>query len=433
MRKFLIYLSGGRPDVLDQVPGELSAFVLRGLTVLVTSILLAAGIAWSLVQALNIGFVPAALAGGIVWLVEIFLQRLLVIPGASRRRRMAFLIPSLCTSIALAALLVPLLLSSIFRTEIAYQLTVMQVRAASAFQAEQSSSAIATQARALQDRVTALQQVIDTGGGSTLNPATDPTLTTLQKQLKQAQTTAATAYAEWECQLYGIPLNGVSCLAGNGPTAAAAQATYNNDRDIVANLQHQVTAREAQLESDSASARAARVETARQQLPDAQAALNQVESELNLQRSEFNAANDQNTGLAARFQALNDLADANDSVRIAMLLGYVLCVLIACLPGLLALLQTSAGYEGLLAATERQEALRAHYRLRVLEEADVRLVEAFYRAADRAPGQGMPPLPAEASPGEQLDRSLRHMRDMRQAGHPDGEQAGTSDVLDGLA
>jgi hypothetical protein len=347
--------------------------------------------------------------GAVVGLVVCAVERFPAPKPASWGGRLLSLAPRILFATVLGVLLAQLALIATFRPEINDQITQVKLQKASAFFAAQVSSPLSKDIVALQGQVASLQAVIATSGGAKLNPQNDPTVKTLQQEIAAAHSREAADFARWQCQLYGTSPGGSKCgPAGAGPVAQRDQANYENDVATVRTLQQQLTNRVNQLTADDTNSSQVRVATAGQQLPGVQA---ELAHDLALRQSQvaaFTAANQASNDLLARVNALNEVSDRHGAVRAATILLTLLFIMLGALPALIGILQPSRAYESALAAVQRQEAARAHYRLHSDAEA-AQLAEALDRQAVRLVS---PTVPADA---EAADRALRAMQDMRRA------------------
>jgi hypothetical protein len=410
--KFLIFLSGARPDILRHVPSERTAFAVRGASVLASGVIFAAATAQSLIAVVSVNAVLAVAAGLAVGFVVCMVERFPAPKPASWGGRLLSLAPRILFATVLGVLLAQLTLIFIFRPEINAQIAQSKLQREQGFAAAQASSALARDIVALQRQVALLQEVIATDGGAKINPHNDPTVKTLQQEIAAAQSQEASDYAKWQCQLYGVSAGGSKCgPAGSGPLAQLDQERYQNDVAAVGSLQQQLTSRLNVLSANDSTASQARVATARQQLPGVQAELHRDLVARQSQAAAFSAANRAGSDLLARIDALNAVSDRDGAVRASTILLTLLFIMLGALPALIGILQPSRAYESVLAAVQRQEAVRAHYRLHSDAEA-AQLAEALDRDAAR-----IAPAPTARADAEAADQALRAMQDMRR---PDG-------------
>ena len=404
----------------------------------VSSVGVAAGVAF--IQ-IGVNVALASVCGCIIGFLILSLDSWLVAPTA-RGRRIITAAPRVVLALLFGAIFSTPIAIGILGPEIQQQLTVIKESNQAAFLQQQSASLLNKEINTLQAEFNNLQSIIDTGGGTTLNPSSDPTLRSLENQLKEAQTAETSAFENWQCQLYGTSTNGNRCIAGTGALAQAAQQQYEADLEKVDRLNAQIAAREQQLTSSDTKARHARVTEAKAQLPGVKLELEKDQQALAEENANFTAANNSDNGLLIKVQALSELTGSNKSIRYYILFLFFLIILLQCLPVLLKIVQRSGPYEMELEAALRQEALRSQYRMRAAEGAlleqvlDRESLTARPTPATRpavASSAATPPAavplsltwPLATTDGtldESEDATLRDMQDMRAMAHPDAGQ-----------
>ena len=285
MRGFLLYLAGARRDVLDHVPHERFRFLGLGLSILFSGgfTALVAAIAFTQVK---VNVILAAAGGCLLGLIFVLLDSQ-VAASAVRGSKISAAAPRVVLALLSGTIFSMVIAIATFGPEVDQQLAVIKQRAQAEFSQQQSSSPLEREIRLLRNESDNLSHIIATGGGTTLNPSTDPALRSLENQLKQAHAAELSAYANWQCQLYGTSVNGARCTAGNGALAHASQEQYLSAKDRVAKLNEQIALREAQLTSSDASARHARLKEAQQQLSGVNLELNRDTETLAAQDASF--------------------------------------------------------------------------------------------------------------------------------------------------
>jgi hypothetical protein len=409
VRKFLIFLSGARPDILEHIPSERTAFEVRGAAVLMTGAIFSVATARFLIAAANVNWILAVVAGAAVGFVVCVVERFPAPKPTSWGGRLLSLAPRVLFATVLGALLAQLALIVIFRPEIDEQIALMSIQQERNFIVAQSSSPLSKDISALQNQVNSLQKVTATSGAAKLNPENDPVVATLQREIALVYSQEAADFAKWQCELYGLSPGGSKCsgVTGAGSIAQADEARYENDVSELQNLQQQLANRAKQLSANDAAASRARVAIAEQQLPGVRAELAHDMAVRQSQTASFSAANRADDGLLARIDALNEVSGSHGSVRASTILLTLFFIMLAALPALIGVLQPSRSYERVLAAVERQEAMRLHYRLHSDGEAAL-LAEALDREATQ-----LAPSPPARADVEVADQALRAMRDMR--------------------
>jgi hypothetical protein len=312
MRNFLLYLAGARPDILEQVPSERSRFLGLGSSVLAAGVFIGAVAAVAFIQ-IGVNAALASIYGCLIGLVFLGLDSRLVAP-TTRGRRVFAATPRVLLALLCGATFAAAIAIGSLRPEIDQQITVIEQRAEAKFLQLQSTSPLDKEIITLQSESNNLRSIIDTGGATALNPSSDATLVSLDKQLNQAQAAETSAFENLQCQLYGISANGNKCVAGSGPLAQAAQQQYDADANQVNKLHAQISDREEQLQSSNVNAQRSRVAEAEEQLPGVDAELAKDEQTLATENVNFTANNNDN-GLLGKLQALGELSDNNSSIR----------------------------------------------------------------------------------------------------------------------
>jgi hypothetical protein len=410
MRRFLIYLSGASPDILELCPTERIKFESRGLTILVASVFCAVGSSSLFVESLGISDILGLAFGCLVGLALLAVNRIMAsIKSVGRGRRVMVAFPGILIAMLLGVIIAQGIVLRVFRVEINAQIAVMHAVSESAFLSEESNGAVAQKISQLESQVANLDNVIASNGTATLSGVNDPTLVGLQGKLKSAEQRATSDKTLWSCQLFGGPAcpNG-SGVTGNGPIAQKEHQTYEADEIEINDLQGEISQR--------------KLTVAKNELPVAQASLNATQAELQSTEESFASANAQDNGLLARLQALNQLEGVDVDVRIAAFMIYALVAIIFALPQVIVIVQPSGNYERILAAAERKEMVRVHYRTRYDAQ------DSLEAVLDRESRSALLPQQWASQPqaldADRENDALRRMLDMRGSSH------GTFDKLD---
>lgn len=431
MRKFLIYLSGARPDILRQCPTENARFERLGAAVLVASVSIAVGFAYALTQSVGLNPVVAVVIACILSLGTLSMDRVLVTMTTRGSGRIFSALPRILIAVLLGGLIGYGVALGLFRPQIAAQITVIKERAITAFAAQQTTSSLGNQITRLQAEYSGLTNIIGSGGATQINPAKDPQLTAFNAQLVVAQKQEVADFNAWQCELYGASPSGGTCssgLAGNGPIAKADEQRYQNDVNLVAQLRAEINNREHELTSSSASAQAARLAQAKEELPAIRLELESAQTSQENQAKQFYAATQEDNGLLIRLQALGELRASDSLVGTVTFLLIFLASFISSLPVLIRVLQRAGIYEEILALTDRQALARARYRLLSVGQTTLEQVldsESIAVEASAPPAETRDETPGPRTPVslDELDGALRGMRDMRSAGYSDHEPA----------
>ena len=357
MGRFLIALSGARPEILEQCETERIKFQSLGWAILITSVMATISMWFALTSVMGFNPVlsfPVALIWGMIimgidrWLVTSM--------PADGSRRVLLALPRLLLALLLGALISTPIVLRIFQSEINNQVSIIKENNEAAFLTSQQHSAVAARVTKWRNSVNNLQQVIDSRGAQPINPANDPVVQGLTTQRNSERTVASQDYHAWQCQLYG----GCGAPKGSGPLAAASHARYLADEAQISSLTSQIQARETELQDTSAASQASRLQQAKGALPNAQVQLLAAQAEENTLLNSFQATNSATNGLLIRLKALDQLSAGNSTLNVARILLFLLFLVIECLPVTVKLLQRSGNYEKILAAVAKRELNTAH-------------------------------------------------------------------------
>ncbi|NAS23861.1 DUF4407 domain-containing protein [Herbidospora sp. NEAU-GS84] len=357
MRRFLIALSGARPDVLARCKGETAKFEGVGGAVLTTAVIAVISMCFALVSALDVSVwlaVPTALVWG---LMILSLDRWLVTTMRSDSpRRFALAVPRLLMAVLLGAVVSTPLVLQIFKSEIDAQIVEIKQQRAEEFAREQNQGTMGKSVDELRADVARLQQVISSGGDVPVDLSQDAKIKSLQADRATAEKQADKHYKEWQCQLYG----GAGCTKkGDGPLAQSSKKAYDRSQARIADLNRQIETRKEELTAAGADAKESRLASAREALPKAQEQLDlavQRQSDLQAVFDEENLVTD---GLLIRLQALNEVTGKDTTLSTARIVLFLLFLLIECLPVTIKLMMRPGNYERVLALAEKDEYRKA--------------------------------------------------------------------------
>jgi hypothetical protein len=358
--QFLITLSGARPDILALVPGEKIRFQSLGWVIMITSGMAVVSMWFALTSALGVRAI-AALPLALLWgLVIMGIDRWLVNSLPSHgQRRVLMATPRLVLAILLGGLISTPLTLRVFESEINNQISVIQQNNEASFLSSQQQSSVQGQVTKWQNTVNNLEKVINTQGGSPLNPGSDSVVLALTAQLKSERSTATQDYDAWQCQLYGG--SGCSAPKGDGQLAQASEQRYDADEGQIGVLASEISAREKTLADNSAAAQQTRLQQANEALPNAKAQLASAQAEETSLLNNFQQTNKSTNGLLIRLQALDQLTDKGGSLALVRWLLFLLFLVIEVLPVMVKLLQQPGPYEEIVEAVDRQQVRRAKW------------------------------------------------------------------------
>ena len=356
MRRFLIWLSGARKDVLARSTGDRAKYEGVGGAILITAALAGVSMTFALNTVLNVYLVVALLAG-VAWSLAIMsLDRWMVVSIQRREKpwqNFYTAVPRLLLAILFGLVISTPLVLQIFRPEIEAQMVEMRQHDADTFRQQQQTGSVGKSVAGLTSQRDALQKIISSGGDTPQNPEADPKIIGLRQQLAVAQAANDKAYKEWQCQLYG------PCKpTGPGPLANADEQAYKSAHKQVDTINNQIQQRTTQLTANDSASRDQRVGDARVQLPQVQSQLSSFQRQQQSLQQSFDAKNRSSSGLLMRLKALDQVSAHNDTLSTARLLLFLLITSIECLPILVKLLLTFGpenNYERILKLQEKLE------------------------------------------------------------------------------
>ena len=356
LRKFLLILSGERPEILDLSPKERVRGEGLAWTVLAAGGIAALSVWFALTSGLGlnplVAVVPALAGGLIIIRIE---RRLVTLVPSDGPHRLTRAIPGLVLALLLGGLLATPLVLRVFQPEINAQVKTGQQQSndAVAQQAESNDSLVNRQGSNLTAEVDNLQAVINSRGKLALDPATDPQLASLTKQRTAQLALEQKYYQQWACELYGS-----GCTAGTGPLAQESLTLHRQAAVQVAVLTQEIQQREHLLSATDAASERARYQLAISRLPGAErqllAAMTTQLGQQQADAAQGDAALDGNalsgttqsdtaTGLSGRLQALNEVSGNSATLGAAVLLLFLALLLAGCMPVGLKLVLQSGG------------------------------------------------------------------------------------------
>jgi hypothetical protein len=451
MGKFLITLSGARPDILDKTSTERLKFQSLGIAILITSIMATVSMWFALTSALGLNPYGSLFIALIWGLIIMGIDRWLVTSMPSDgSRRWPIAVTRLFLAVLLGTLISTPLVLRAFQSEINAEIAVIKQQRASAFLADQQNSAVSQQVTKWTSEVSNLNSVIASNGSQSLNPSDDAQIQTLNNQKNAELALAQKYYQQWQCQLYG----GAGCtVKGNGPLARVDETAYDAAQNQVNTLNNEIQQRLKTLSAANAASAHTRYEQAVTALPAAQQQLATATAQEDTLRDNFEAQNDSTNGLLIRLQALNQLSGGNFTLNAARFLLFLLFVVIECLPVTVKLLQQPGTYEELLAERAKldlKEAKRAMHgrpdtpsggfpspgtagdagavhgnREQVMDEIWRRRTKVMDMPAWQTSAE-TEYVDRSEEPDEdaRLDERLRGMTDIRASGEPEGRRGG---------
>ncbi|MCO6005403.1 DUF4407 domain-containing protein [Actinoallomurus purpureus] len=411
VRRFLIWLSGARSEVLARCPTDRGKYEGIGSAVLITSVMAGISMTFALNTALMVAL-PIAIGFGLAWSLAIMsLDRWLV--TSIQRHESAWknfipAIPRLVLALLFGLVISTPLVLQIFKPEIEVQIVQIQENQANGFRKEQVNGDVGKGITALQGQAQRLQRVISSGGDDPVDPGSDAKVVGLTKQRDAQQKTTNAQFKDWQCQLYG------PCKpAGDGPLARAKETSYRRAQSDLNDLNTQIEARKRELTATDSNGRQARVDYARGTLPGVQRQLQTLQQQQQARQRAYEASNKASKGLLIRLQALDQVAKKNGTLRSAQILLFLFITAIECLPVIVKLLHTFGppnSYEKILALEERaqvrvaSEMLKKEQMRELFGDVDGDDVSRIW---DSGPGSVTAEMPSEPPPSvsEPLDHA----------------------------
>jgi hypothetical protein len=331
----LAVLAGARPDLLAAAPGARARFVALGGVLLSTGGLALLSAAFAVHMALGASWFVAVLVGLAWGAVIVNLDRMLLVGmahDASVRRNIALAVPRVGLGLVLGVVIATPLTLQVFHKEIDTEIVTLQAEAADAYRTSLGDDARFAGLPALQEKVTAEQSIVASGG------RTDPALTSVRATVTAEQAAYGDAVATYQrlsaraqCEIDG------TCGTGDAGDGAA----YEGAR-AAAEAQHAVVAA-AKARLDAATEAAGDAEA--RSLTQAQADLATDEAELATLTAEqarlqaaFDATNEDNGGILIRLEALDRLSDRSATLGMAHVMLALLFMCIELLPVLMKVL-----------------------------------------------------------------------------------------------
>src|SRR5690349_13397036 len=188
MRRFLIALSGARPEVLERCPSEYGKFEGIGGAVLTTAVLAVVSMTFALNSALGVNVVLAVLAALVWGLMILSLDRWLVSTmKADAPRRWPLAVPRFLMALLLGFVISTPLVLQIFRSEIDAQIVQIKQQRADAFAARQQQGNVGKDVGQLRKEVADLEKVISSGGDVPIDTEQDPNVKALTAERRSEE------------------------------------------------------------------------------------------------------------------------------------------------------------------------------------------------------------------------------------------------------
>ena len=331
LKRTLAGFAGGRPDILGVTPGDEPRYAAMGGVIVSTALVAAASAAMAVHMALGTT-ITAAILIGLAWGLIIFnLDRLLVVQMMRQKRTALTLlmaVPRVLLALVLGAAISTPVVLKIFEPEIRTQLTVLHARQIAEYNRDVAANPDYASLPGLEKAIAADERLI-TGGADVESV---PAVVAARAQYDDAQKRFLRAQADVVCEKEG------TCGSGRAGAGIAfdekvrIQEEARNTRD---EAQGRLTAARA----DARTALAGAASAARSRLTDNRARLTALRDRLTADKAAHEAASEQDTGLLARLEALDEIAAARPTLQAAHLVLFLLFLALELLPVLMKLLQ----------------------------------------------------------------------------------------------
>jgi Domain of unknown function (DUF4407) len=345
VKRFMIFSSGARPEILVNCATDESTYVGLGGTVVATAVLAGASMAFALQRAFHAS-VAVSVALAFVWAAIVFnLDRWLITSQkrmGSVKKQILAAVPRILVSVLFGLVISEPLVLQIFRSELDAQTTRDRAVVLDAAAKLRTGGAKALEVASNEKKIAALS---DTGA------ADSPDVKNLRARIDRANTETATARTTYDAaeieltkEVEGLsitkkPKCGPVCRVKT-QTRDQALKRYNetkakNDADVI-KLEGQIT----KLEGDSEKTRAAAAAENEKRRKKLETANDKLKKQID---NDYNAVVAQSdTGLLADMRSLDHLSSDNSAVLFAHLALMLLLIAIDTLPVLGKLLQSLA-------------------------------------------------------------------------------------------
>lgn len=377
-RRFLIWLSGVKPQVLKTCPSEQTKFVSVGGTVLTTALMAVVSCTFALHMALGLAIVASVVAG-LAWGFAILnLDRYLVASTVRQDRflqNLAVVLPRLLLAILLGFVIAEPLVLRIFSQEIAAEQQVINQEKRADFESRLTTDPRFVRLERDKERVAALEAIVSGKAASVVDE--DPAVKSAQARVDQLEG----SYADAEKAVIGEK-EGTSGSGKAGAGIAYAEKVAARDR-IGAELSQaraQLNQSRQQTSARLAGADESRRTDASKELATLSARVIRTEAERDGEQATFTRASRDDNGLLARMEALDHLAGRDGALAVARWLLTLCFIAIDCLPVLVKLFMSVGKpslYDRMLRLHEDSELDAAEGRFQGIRESHEFEVQGF--------------------------------------------------------
>jgi hypothetical protein len=343
-------IAGAQPDLAEQ-SGDLTKQAAMGGVLISTALVAGVSAFFALNDTLHLSW-PAALGAALVWAFVILnLDRMLIVSMNGMhgiKLKLTAALPRLVLAIVIGAVVSTPLTLRVFQPEIDAQLQIMHAQQIT--NSDKTLNTTYADIPGLENQVANLQAIIS--GKTRPAVADDQDVKAAQAAYDTAEQTYQTAESQAQCELNGTC---GSNHAGNGQAYQNQQATANADKQAADAANKALQAAETKASSNLSATAAQQVADARKQLPDVQNRLTVEQAEKQAADQAALFADNANSGLLSRLEALDTITADHPTAAIAHLMLFLLFLFIEVLPVLVKLLSTlgsPSAYDDLIAQQE---------------------------------------------------------------------------------
>ncbi|MEO3786954.1 DUF4407 domain-containing protein [Actinocorallia sp. B10E7] len=334
----LIWLSGAQPAILERTPGDRAKYQGIGGAVLTTATLAGVSMFFALQMALRAPWY-AALPISLVWFLAILnLDRWLVVSIQRGNRAWLVALPRLLMALLFGFIISTPLVLRIFQPEIETEINKIRQEQTERFQGDLTGGEVGRKIDALEKQETALLQTI-ASGGTVVNPEEDAQIVALRERLKPLEKKRDENADAATCELTGDKCQNGSRKSGAGPRYENFRAKQREAEREIREIDRQIKDRRDELASASKTSREQTLREANEALPGVQTQLKNLRKIQSDEQAAFEQANEGNTGLLVRLDALNRASTGDFTLGLWRILLFLLFTVIECLPIFVKVLQ----------------------------------------------------------------------------------------------
>ncbi len=337
-RRPLIWLSGAQPAILDEAPGDRAKYQGIGGAVLTTATLAGVSMFFALQMALRAPWY-AALPISLVWFLAILnLDRWLVTSIQRGQRAWLVALPRLLMALLFGFIISTPLVLRIFQPEGETEINKIRQEQTERFQGDLSGGEVGRKIDALEKQEAALLQTVSSGG-AVVNPEEDPQIVALRERLKPLEKARDENADAATCELTGDKCRNGSRKSGAGPRYENFRAKQREAERQIREIDRQIDHRRDEIATTSKTSREQTLREANEALPGVQTQLRNLRKIQSDEQTAFEQANEGNTGLLVRLEALNRASAGDFTLGLWRLLLFLLFTVIECLPIFVKVLQ----------------------------------------------------------------------------------------------